>query len=62
MKKKKIYNLLIIFVLTMAIIQAPLFYYYTFGIFVFFYCNPLFDNWSWINILVVDCCFEKQKL
>lgn len=38
--KKKTYNILTIFVLTMAIIQAPLIYYYTFGLFAFFVVVP----------------------
>ena len=40
MTKTKFYNILTIFVLTMAIIQAPLFYYYTFGLFAFFIVIP----------------------
>jgi hypothetical protein len=38
--KKYLYDILTIFVLTMAIIQAPLFYYYTFGLFAFFVVIP----------------------
>lgn len=40
MIKTKIHNILTIFVLTMAIIQAPLIYYYTFGLFAFFIVIP----------------------
>jgi hypothetical protein len=38
--KKTLYNILTIFVLTMAIIQAPLIYYYTFGLFALFVVIP----------------------
>ena len=34
--KKTWYDIMTIFILTMAIIQAPLIYYYTFGLFAFF--------------------------
>ncbi|NQX38218.1 hypothetical protein SAMN05421820_101228 [Pedobacter steynii] len=40
MIKTKLYNLLTIFILIMAIIQAPLIYYYTFGLFAFFIVIP----------------------
>lgn len=40
MKKSKLYNILTVFILTMAIIQAPLFYYYTYGLFAFFVVIP----------------------
>ncbi len=40
MTKTKFYNILTIFVLIMAIIQAPLIYYYTSGLFAFFIIIP----------------------
>lgn len=40
MTNSRFYSLLTIFVLTLAIIQAPLLYYYTFGLFAFFIVIP----------------------
>lgn len=61
MMKTKLYHILTVFVLTMAIIQAPLVYYYTFGLFAFFIVIPYLIIGLGLTVLLLIVILKNKK-
>ena len=61
MRKDRFYNILIISVLTMAVIQSPLFYYNTFGLFSFLIVIPYLLIGSVLTILLIAVLRTKNS-
>ena len=61
MTKTKLYNFLTILVLTLAIIQAPLFYYFTFGLFAIFIVIPYLAIGLGLTVWLITAVLKNKN-